>query len=50
MPDKNNNKKKASYSREEPPGFLEKIGVKYCRYLEDKSGTAEIQNINIDDP
>ncbi|MBT3811630.1 MAG: hypothetical protein HOF98_02240 [Gammaproteobacteria bacterium] len=49
MPDKNNNKKKASYSREEPPGFLEKIGVKYYRYLEDKSGTAEIQNINIDD-
>ncbi len=48
MPDTNNNKKKASYSREETPGFLEKIGVKYYRYLADKSGTAEIQNINID--
>lgn len=48
MPDTNNNKK-ASYSREETPGFLEKIGVKYYRYLADKSGTADMQNINIDD-
>ena len=41
--------KNASYSREEEPGFLEKIGVKYYRYLADKSGTADMQNISIDD-
>lgn len=35
--------------REESPGFLEKIGVKYYRYLTKKSGTADIQNISIDD-
>ena len=48
MPETNNNKK-ASYAREEEPGFLEKIGVKYYRYLADKSGTADMQNISIDD-
>jgi hypothetical protein len=44
-----NNKQKASYARKEEPGFLEKIGVKYYRYLSNKSGTASIQNISIDD-
>ncbi len=43
------NRKKASYTREESPGFLERIGVKYYRFLTQKSGTAEIQNISIDD-
>ena len=40
---------KATYSREETPGFIEKIGVKYYRYLSNKFGTADIQNISIDD-
>ncbi|WP_428357348.1 LBF_2804 family protein [Methyloprofundus sp.] len=48
MPEKNN-KKSPSYAREETPGFLEKIGVKYYRYLANKSGTADMQNISIDD-
>lgn len=48
MPE-NKNKKKPSYSREEEPGFLEKIGVKYYRYLASKSGTDELKNISIDD-
>jgi len=43
------NKKQASYSREESPGFLEKIGVKYYHYLAQKSGTASLENISIDD-
>ncbi len=41
--------KKGSYERDESPGFLEKIGVKYYRYLEDKAGTDDMQNISIDD-
>jgi hypothetical protein len=41
--------KKAAYSREEEAGFLEKIGVKYYRYLAKKSGTAGMKNISIDD-
>ncbi|OQK15132.1 hypothetical protein AU255_19325 [Methyloprofundus sedimenti] len=50
MPEINdNNKKKTSYSREQSPGFLEKIGVKYYSYLANKSGTANMQNISIDD-
>ncbi len=41
--------KKLSYKRGETAGFLENIGVKYYRYLTNKSGTAEIKNISIDD-
>lgn len=41
--------KNGAYKREESPGFLEKIGVKYYRYLEDKAGTDDMQNISIDD-
>ncbi|NOQ15353.1 MAG: hypothetical protein GQ583_12865, partial [Methyloprofundus sp.] len=44
-----NNKRKASYAREEEPSFLEKIGVKYYHYLANKSGTAELKNVSIDD-
>ncbi len=40
---------KSSYSRNEPAGFLEKIGVKYYRFLQKKSGTLDIENISIDD-
>ncbi len=40
---------KTSYIREESPGFLERIGVRYYRYLAKKSGTADIDNIHIDD-
>lgn len=40
--------KKAAYSREEAPGFLERTGVKYYRYLARKTGTAEIRNVPID--
>ncbi len=43
------NKKNASYKREEDPSFLEKLGVKYYRYLAEKSGTAALKNISIDD-
>lgn len=42
-------KEKTTYVREETPGFIEKIGVKYYRYLSNKFGTADIQNISIDD-
>ncbi len=42
-------KEKATYIREETPGFIENIGVKYYRYLSNKFGTADIQNISIDD-
>ena len=41
--------KKSSYTRDESPGFFEKIGVKYYRYLQNKSGTVEMDNISIDD-
>ncbi len=44
-----NNKNKATYKREEDPSFLEKIGVKYYHYLANKSGTANLKNISIDD-
>ncbi|MGR9116879.1 MAG: LBF_2804 family protein [Gammaproteobacteria bacterium] len=40
---------KSSYMREEEPGFMEKIGVNYYRYLTQKSGTANLQNVSIDD-
>ncbi len=43
-----NNTTKKSYVREEQPGFLEQIGVKYYRYLAEKAGTADIENIQID--
>ncbi len=41
--------KKSSYQRKQAPGFLEQLGVKYYRYLAEKSGTINIQNISIDD-
>jgi len=41
--------KKTSYIREESPGFLENLGVKYYRYLTNKSGTADMCNISIDE-
>lgn len=40
---------KASYERTEAPGFLEKIGVKYYRFLSEKAGTAGLRNVGIDD-
>ena len=43
------NIKNTSYSRKEDPGFFERMGVKYYRYLATKSGTASIKNIDIDD-
>ncbi len=43
------NSKQAGYDRTEEPGFMEKIGVKYYRYLAKKAGTHEIENISIDD-
>jgi len=45
----NNNKSAPSYQRNEQPGLFEKLGVKYYRYLADKSGTDTMQNISIDD-
>lgn len=41
--------KKPAYSREEEPGFLEKVGVKYYRFLGDKYGTAGMRNFTIDE-
>ncbi len=41
--------KKSSYKRDEPPSFLEALGVKYYRYLANKSGSEDIENISIDD-
>jgi len=49
MSEVNEQVKKSAYSREEEAGFLEKIGVKYYRYLAKKSGTAGMENISIDD-
>ena len=40
---------KATYERIEDPSFIEKLGVKYYRYLANKTGTADMQNISIDD-
>jgi hypothetical protein len=42
-------KNKKTYTRDETPGFIEKIGVKYYHYLSRKFGTADIPNISIDD-
>lgn len=41
--------KKVAYSRTEKAGFLEAIGVKYYSYLANKSGTAGMENVSIDD-
>ncbi len=41
--------KKGAYNREEEVGFLEKIGVKYYRYLANKAGTSGMENSRIDD-
>lgn len=35
--------------REEEPGLLERIGVKYYQYLSEKYGTSGLQNVDIDD-
>jgi hypothetical protein len=40
---------KPAYSRQEEPSFLEKLGVKYYRYLSHKSGTVELRNRTIDE-
>ena len=40
--------KQSAYIREEAPGFLEKLGVKYYRYLAQKAGTADMSNLRID--
>ena len=44
-----NSTRKGSYKREEAPGILEKIGVKYYRFLANKAGTSGMKNISIDD-
>lgn len=49
MSDANNKTHKASYQRDEEPGFFEKLGVKYYRYLSNKTGTGGMDNIAIDD-
>jgi hypothetical protein len=38
----------STYSREQPPGFLERAGVYYYRGLADKVGTGEAENVRID--
>ncbi len=43
------NGKKSSYTRNEEAGFLENIGVRYYRYLGNKSGTAGLRNLTIDE-
>lgn len=47
MSNKNNNK--IAILRSEKPGFLEKLGVDYYRYLGKKFGTNNIGNLTIDD-
>ena len=49
MSEKIINIKKTSYQRDDSPGFLENLGVRYYRYLANKSGTVDIDNISIDD-
>ncbi len=49
MTDSNKHYTKAAYQRDEAPGFLENLGVKYYRFLADKAGTDDIDNISIDD-
>ncbi len=41
--------KKSTYQREEEPGFLERLGVKYYRYLGKTFGTTSMRNVNIDE-
>lgn len=41
--------RKSAYVRNEEPGFLEKIGVRYYQYLANKSGTTTVRNIKIED-
>lgn len=36
-------------AQREEPGFLEKLGVNYYRHLAEKSGTANIRNLTIDE-
>lgn len=43
------NVRKSSYIREEEPGFLERLGVTYYRYLGNRSGTAGTRNLTIDE-
>lgn len=38
-----------TFQREEEPGLLERIGVKYYQYLSEKYGTSGLQNVDIDD-
>lgn len=45
----NNTIKKSSYVREEQPGFLENLGVKYYLYLGKKSGIAGLRDLTIDE-
>lgn len=40
---------KSTDFKEESPGFLERIGVKYYRYLSEKYGTSGLKNVAIDD-
>ncbi|GAB4255915.1 MAG: hypothetical protein Kow0065_04310 [Methylomicrobium sp.] len=40
---------KMTYRRLEEPGILEKIGVRYYRYLAEKAGTADLSDAAIDD-
>ena len=49
MSEVNDQLKKGAYSRDEGIGLLEKIGVKYYRYLAKKAGTEGMENIHIDD-
>jgi hypothetical protein len=41
--------KKEAFVRAEAPGFLEKLGVAYYRYLGRKSGTDSLKNLTIDE-
>ncbi len=40
---------KPAYLREQPSGFLEKLGVRYYDYMAKKTGTAKIANLAIDE-
>jgi len=49
MSTNNSKENKSSYAREQPPGFLEKAGVDYYRYLAKNAGIEKMAALKIDE-
>jgi hypothetical protein len=49
MPNNNQQQNKHNYSRKQPPGFLEKAGVKYYRHLAKNAGIEKMAALSIDE-